>query len=119
MHSVCFWLLSLSMGKPYQGVLFHNRAKCSGMTVLIIPQVVFRQNRLVLGLCYILHGLLCFPECNFPTFIENVNRTEINAGLICGLIFECSIQSVLADKTAVPHFPCFDSQTRFSFKEIY
>lgn len=107
------------MGKPYQDVLFQDREKCSGMTVLIILQVVFKQNRLVLGLCYILHGLLCLPECNSPTFIENVNRTEINAGLICGLIFESSIQSVLADKTAVPHFSCFDSQTRFSLKEIY
>lgn len=53
------------------------------------------------------------------TFIENVNRTEINASLICSLIFESSLQSVLADKTAVPHFYCFDSQNRFSFKEIY
>lgn len=37
------------------------------------------------------------------TFMENVNRRGIKAALICGLIFEPPVQSVLADKTAVPH----------------
>jgi len=54
----------------------------------------------------VLCAVLCciFLNAISLTFIENVNRREINAGLICGLIFESSIQSVLADETAVPHF---------------
>lgn len=55
---------------------------------------------------FVLCSVLCciFLNAISLSFIENVNRREINAGLICGLIFESSIQSVLTDETAVPHF---------------
>lgn len=78
--------------------------KCSDKTgkrgALITLQVVKNPEQFRIGI----GGCSAFSPCGIsPTFMENVNRREIKAALICGLIFEPPVQSVLADKTAVPH----------------
>lgn len=82
--------------------------KCSGMTrkcgVLITLQVVKKPEQVGIGIVgYSPWNAALSPCVTSLTFMENVNRREINAALISGLIFEPPVQSVLADKTAVPH----------------
>lgn len=72
--------------------------KCNGMTqkreALITLQVVKKPEQAGIGIggqsALSLRGTLL-------TFMENVNRGEINPALICGWIFEPPVQSVLAD----------------------